>query len=78
MPYYQYTRPVRAEFQEGTQCDMDSEVYVGKQETLAHVDEHVVTVLEIDEWKRDSARGTVHRSSDPVERAQISITTQTE
>lgn len=78
VPYYQYTRPVRAEFQEGTQCDMDNEVYVGKQETLSHVDEHVVTVLEMDEWKRDSARGTVHRSSDPMERAQISITTQTE
>ena len=78
VPYHQYTRPVRAEFQEGTQCDLDNEYHIGRQETLPNLNEKASSIEEIDHFKHETARGKVHRSSDPQERAHISITTQTE
>ncbi|CAF0987094.1 unnamed protein product [Adineta ricciae] len=78
VPYYQYTRPVRAEFQEGTQCDLDNEYFIGQQEVLIDVEEHVTKANQIQKFRRDNARETIHYSSIPEEHAHISITTQTE
>ena len=78
VPYYQYTRPVRAEFQEGTQCDLDNEYFIGQQEVLTDMEEHVTKANQIHNFRRDNARETIHNSSIQEEHAHISITTQTE
>ncbi|CAF0776245.1 unnamed protein product [Adineta steineri] len=76
--YYQYTRPVRAEFQASIQCDLDNEYFTSKQEILHNTNEQIIHENDINDFHYENARETVHNISIPQERAQISITTQTE
>ncbi len=78
VPYYQYTRPVRLAFQEGTQCDIDNEYSVSRQEILPNIEEQVIHENNINDYTRENVQETVHHLSIPQERVHVSITTQTE
>ncbi len=76
--YYQYTRPVRLAFHEGTQCDIDNEYSVSRQEILPNIEEQVINKNNMNAYTRENVHETVHHLSIPQERVHISITTQTE
>ena len=78
VPYYQYTSFNHRSFGGGIQCDIDNQELLSQTEVLSDVEEETIEEEKIKNVKRENLREVIHHSHQPNDRAQVSITTQTE
>ncbi len=78
VPYYQYTRAIKSEYQQAIQCDLDNEHVTSTQQFLSYPIEETVDENQVNKFEEHKAREIVHNQSILQDQVQISMITQTE